>query len=623
MKPEPTTKSTTAWRVPASSTWPGLLIVIGLLLAGFALRAVYAYGLPLNTDEEVHLQIARGFSVHPNTFNLPLGSRSTNHPVLSLYLTAAGWHLSGGSVFGTRVAFALFGCVGLLGVFLLARHLFGDLAAYLALALAAVDRHLITTQVLLLEPAYLAVVPWMLWSFLLCCERNRWLHWVLLACLMATGYWFSEVSLLVVAGMGLYVIASGQLKSVILNRKFQVAGLLFLLMIAPPLVWNHFNEAINFKRNAAKVGSFGFSPRILLLYVGDVLICFKKATWILLNYGSAMYMPIHIPCHAWAGAVYIAAVVVAVVRMWTKGHGLLFSVLLVVALFCTVVGAREPWNEFGWGSASLWAVLVVTAGVLARARFAQYVPLVLGICAIPTLLFLAGPKWTYTAPCPEVAYAGRMYWYLRDDKPRQDDILAAVRATDRLLERRPDSPVALHYRARGLTADPAEEIRARKRLAELAPRDPMIGRYQAEELIHQGRADAAHALLTSLVEKHPDCWQLHQELAEVKKAFGDHEGAAAHLRRALELKPEHVGLYVQLAGRLFAIGEQAEAMASLEAAAQLEERPHEAFLRWAEQMIDRGHHCQALPLIRRARELAPQAAGIPRLLREAREGCES
>jgi hypothetical protein len=131
-----------------------IALVVGLLAIGAALRLIYARGLPVDFDQELHLAQARKMSLSPGAFYFPLAGPDKCHPALVVWLTAAANWAGRGNLFAIRVFFVFLHVVGLAGLYRLAGALFGCRVAVLALALATIDRNLITASAWPLEPYF-------------------------------------------------------------------------------------------------------------------------------------------------------------------------------------------------------------------------------------------------------------------------------------------------------------------------------------------------------------------------------------------------------------------------------------------------------------------------------------
>jgi len=338
-----------------------------LLLLALAARVFYAYGLPLNGDELAHLEEARKLSLRPGSFDVPLDSQVTTHPLGVLYVTALANWVGGGSVFVVRQAFVALSLIGLVGLYVLAGWLFGPRVALIALALAAVDRHLVAAAGVFLEsPSVIFLAPWTILLMHRCLVRGLPRDWLLLGLLCGAGYWFSTVFLVMLLPFGLYVLLTGKLTRVLKCRWMYMGLAVLVAMMLPPLIGDMCSGGTNYERNVGKVGLIGLSPRMAVLYVGDLLICLKDPTWIDQNMTGKMYAPWYVPCNWVTGLVYMAMGIVSL-RFWRDERVLLL--LLVIGGFLipvTLLDAREPWNEFTWASSTVFAAILLTVWVMDR-----------------------------------------------------------------------------------------------------------------------------------------------------------------------------------------------------------------------------------------------------------------
>ena len=228
-------------------------LVICLLLLATGLRMIYGYDLIKNPlEESQRIEFIKRFSVQPGKINLPMGNAVSQHTVLSAYITALGYWLSGGSVYGIRIIYVLLSVFGLLGLFYLTRELFGYRAAIVALFLGTVDHHLISYAPDFSEPVYLCLVPWLILSVYRAVQLERANYWIIIGVIGGLGYMCSEIFLLLALPIVLTILFSGKASTVFKTPRFYIAWLVFFLIILPSLVWNYNHQFVNIVRHTER-----------------------------------------------------------------------------------------------------------------------------------------------------------------------------------------------------------------------------------------------------------------------------------------------------------------------------------------------------------------------------------
>lgn len=596
-------------------------VVLILLLVAASLRLVYAHGLPMNFDEVDHWNLALTVSLRPGAFHFPLGSPRTNHPLLCVYLIALGQWLGHGSVFFVRVVFVALSLGGLVGVCVLTKRLFGAKPALVALALAVVDRHLVTSAAVFLEPTYLNLMPWTLLVIyrLLAGGAPSLGLWVALGILVGTGYQFSEIYLLVLPPLALCMVWGMGARRALLQWGPWLAVGLFLLLIAPSLIWNVLHHGQNFDRTVTKVNGIGLSPRCLLLLLGDVLICLKNPTWIVMEWHHAMYVPTTIPCFWIAGVVYLTCGLAALRHARQLEYTFLLLFIACAVLPISLLDRHEPWNEIGWASMILLALLPLTAVMLTAAvprRVGPVLAAVLGIVFTGHLaVFLGEPKWGYPTPCDEVRFVGSAY--APHDRQGNLDPAVGARRTEAFLREHPRSAIGYYYQA-FFTRDPQQWRRSLDMALRIEPDNPAVRLMQAKAYGRAGRYAKAEELLQQALAAGDDCFALHAQLAETTLFLKDNTLAEKHALEALYRKPDEYPMYVILYCVRQERGDVDGAKAALDRFVTMGfDRPEEGFAATARLLLRLDQPRQAAELLDRALKLAPDREDIWKLRKQA------
>ena len=600
----------TFWNAPGVR--PAMLIS-AILLAAMCLRMAYAHGLPPNYDEGNYAEVASTISLWPSTFHLPIASRQMDHPILCVYITALGLWIGQGSILFVRFLYIMISVVGLLGVLRLAQVLFGFRAAIVALALAAIDRHLVTNAVYMLEPVHLALVPWTLLVMYRCVTLESRRSWIVLGILTGVGYLVSEIFLILGAPFVLYVLITGKLLRVLRNPWAWLGAGVAALFIAPNLLWNYFSSAPSVERSATRIGPFGLSPRFLILYLGDILIGLKDSTWVVMARFHAMWPPVWITCFSFAGAAYLASAAWSLRYMRDNRMALLVSAVAGIAAPVSLMNAREPWNEFGWASATVFPAICLTAYVADRLlnyKFLRWAGAAAGVLLLgATVHFLLGPKYAYPSPFWEKAMIGEVFWNIKTH--RSGEALAVVEEAAR---RHPDSAITQVLRGT-LTRDEAVRSAAMNKALELDPYNALALFLQAKVLGDARDWPGAMILLRRALDHGGDFYEIHHHIAIAAFGMGDYAEAEKEALAGLEMKPDAYHLYEVLFFTRNAKGDAQGAQKAIDRLARGEDEPYLAYLRAAKVYASAGQFDLARRYYEQARQLKGDLESGPAWLR--------
>jgi tetratricopeptide (TPR) repeat protein len=479
------------------------------------------------------------------------------------------------------------------------------------LILAAVDRHLVSSAGVFLEsPTVICLAPWTILLMRRCLQFGAARDWLLLGLLFGLGFWLSTLFLVMLLPLAMYILATGRVKQVLASPwMYAGVGLLILIML-PPLIADLGDGAGNLDRNTAKVGSLGVSPRGLLLYVGDLMMCLKDPLWIIESMSVDMYSPVYVPCFWVIGSIYLV-LATAALRFWRdEGVLLLILVLVGVMIPVTLLDAREPWNEFTWASSTVYVVILLAAMVLGRlwsARLGKIAASAIMVySAATTLLFLGGPKWGYFCPDWQRAYIGQHFalgcqtdWNPHRF-PRAEAREAARKLADRVIDRHPDCAIAWFFRSQ--CARTAEEQRfALQQVLSLDPTNRLVLQQEVHNLIVRKNWAGAKRGLMQLAGLGDASFRFYSMLAEVEYRLGNFGVAAAAALRALEIKPDDSQPYGVLCLAHEALGDAEKSEEVRKRYAALHPAgAAEAYLSLAGELIARG-------ALRRGRELLEAA----------------
>jgi len=577
-----------------------------ILLAAFVLRLTYAHNLPLNQDEMDHLELAKTISLSPDHLNLPLGNQVTNHPILSTYIIAFGNWLGKGSIFTIRAIFIIISLWGMIGLFTLAQNFFGYRTAVIALLLASFDHHLITYAPVFLEPVYLCLVPWVILSIYKIVTLDNSRHWLLIGIFFGLGYQCSEIFLLLLMGMSFYIISSRKTGRVLQSGNFYLSVLIFLLLVSPHIIWNINNQAVNIIRHVERVSSWGLVPRVMLLYIGDLLICLKDSSWIVMGLTNKIYSPWFIPCHWFSGLAYLSALGYSLRFFRNNHYAVLHLFIWPVFLLVSFMNANEPWNESGWASMTVFPVIVLAASVMNKIYDIPRGRILMGIFSIIVIffavLFLRGPKFCYASPCWEKNFLGKVLYY-----KSQRDAQMSETLINKTLIKHPDSAIVWYFKA-DVSKNAEEKVACFTKVLELDHFNPLVSKKLAKDLIRTGNNKKASTLLQHSLNKGNDFVSIRKLLCQAEYNLKNYSAAEAHINQALRMKPDGFDLYKSLYYIKIKQGKETEALKALDRYVMSTAEPHNVYLSLSEACLKEGNPRRAAILRKRALAINPEMA---------------
>lgn len=581
-----------------------------ILVAGLAVRAYYATDLPLTFDEVEHLKAAREISLAPDALHLPLGSRAGNRTIGPVYLTAFGDWVGGGSVFVTRLVFIALSLIELAGVYVLTREAFGSRrAALLALVLASLDRYLVSRSPVLIPTGHLCLVPWALLLMIRCTNRSSIRDWVLFGAICGLGWnWYQLYSFLPLT-LGGYLLASGRLLKHLRQPGPYLALGIFVLLMAPNFVGGQVGHGSAIAYGLERVTGLGFTPRVLLLYAGDLLMCLKDTTWIAQYGGDRMFLPYWIPCHWVAGLFYLVSVVCLSWSWRDRATGVLLAAIVVPATIATIAVPSQPFNNFWWAECTLIPALCLAGRfadkLMVRRAGQMVVGAGLGGLTMILLTFLGGPQWGYFCPSWEHSFVGQVLvtqtrpaW----NSPRYTATAARVEIQElcrQVIEEHPESAIAWYYWGMS-AADAGQRQQAMTRALAQDPNNALVLVEQADRRASSGDLMGAQRLLQALVARDPHFLIACIKLTYVEFALGNFSEAIRYTRHIQTIKPEDYDSYRILAMIHDASGDRPESTRMAERYLAKHPRPAAAYLSLAETFWQRGERDRGLTYLEQA-----------------------
>jgi 4-amino-4-deoxy-L-arabinose transferase-like glycosyltransferase len=599
----------------AGAVWREVAWVALWLAAGLALRLTYAEGLRPNFDETKYLDAAASL-VKSGALPVAMSSRAISHPMLSIYPTAAGYWLGSGSVFAIRCGYVVLSGVGLLGLYGLARGLFGAPVAGLALMLGALDRHLINRACAFTpDGLYLSLVPCLMYLMLRCASGARGGWWLALGVMGGAACLTYETSVLLVPPFILFLFLRRRLGAALRNPAAWAAAACVALAVVLVLGAEPSGGASNLRYAGSMLGTAGITLRPLLLYLGDLLICLRDTAWVALGLGREAYLPDYLPCLWVAGLTYLICFL-ASLRQARKSERL-FLILFVVGVCVPAALPRrhESWNNFWWASASLPPMLVLTSQALhslVPRRVGRFLGRALvAVCVLLALPVVLGPKRTYAflVPCAEKAYEARMCELISD--PEAGPAYAGARQlTDDYLRAHPQSVVAWTYKA-SLAPTPDERLALIEHALALEPHNPYAAVVAADTLMRFGENKRAAELLRDQLARGQRSSFVLLLLSEVELRLGRPAVARERALDMIRRAPEDVNAYMLLFFAVDAMGRSEEAQEALDECSRWGASPETPYVDAASVFAHNGELEKARIYYEQARRLAPHLPKQP------------
>jgi len=586
-----------------------LIIPAVLMAVGLCLRTVYAWDLPLNLDEQGHMQVIGSLGNPASGWLCFLGSRLTSHPLFSDYLTGMGMVVSNGNLLFVREIYISVSLAGLLGIYVLTRRLFGERAAVIALGLAAVDRYMVAWSPLLVEQAGYAATPWILYLFYRAVEDGHARSYLWLGATSGVAYMFYEPTLLIAIPLALYCLIFGKLKGILRTPALWAGAGLFMLIIFPHLIWNALNDWANFQRHASLAGGLGLSPRVLLLYLGDIFISEADPFWLALDSGNTVYAPFRIPCHALASAVYLSGVILCLRQYRRRPYNLLLLIFFATALVVSLINAHESWNNFWWATPCLVTSIILAAALLGRITHNSKVSAIglLLFITIPTLIFLTGDKLGYPDYDTEVNHTGRMLVHRMTQAGGGGMAAAIMKAEAQIfVAEHPGSSLGHYYLAEAYAGTPDLAETHLATASRLNPANPLAANNKAEKYMTAGNWQDAISTLDRVTESGRDYYVIRKKLALASYKAGRLSRAEIHALEALHKKPDARDLLALLFLIHNKSGNSAKADYFLEAYIKATyDFAWRGYLDIAHVLMEEGDKAQALVYMEKARALHP------------------
>lgn len=286
------------------------------------------------------------------------------HPLLLQGTIGAAFHLFGVGDFVARtVVVILFGIGTVLGTYLLARELYGALAAaFSTLLLAALPYHVILSRQVMVDTAMAFFAVLALWM-LVAAIRRRSEGWLLGAAIVAAAATLTkEVAILLLVPVGIYIAATGEWRRFRTSGWF-LAAMAYLIVIAPFIL----SRALGPQGNASEfvLWQFARPPNHAPDYFARVAIQFFGPGFGLLTLAGAIHMMRARAKHHLLLALTVL-VLAAFFQLWpTKLFPYLMPIAPLVSVIAgvgaaSIVGVRWRVGKRVWatGAVALLTILI-------------------------------------------------------------------------------------------------------------------------------------------------------------------------------------------------------------------------------------------------------------------------
>ena len=240
------------------------LILGAILLVAAAVRLYNLEEVPAGFwhDEAHTLAIARGYATDPGS--IPVYEPSAHRPSLFIMIVAALVKLAGISVTVPRIVAALFGLMGIVVIFLLARHILGEAGGLIAAFLAAFMRWDINFSRIAFDATagvmFAALTGWMTFR---ATRTGKHSDYALAGVCLGLGTWFYIANQLffIVAGFTLLhhlIVGRPPLRRFIMSAAIMM---LVALFVTAPLVQFAINDPDTFFERSRQVSLFSITHR--------------------------------------------------------------------------------------------------------------------------------------------------------------------------------------------------------------------------------------------------------------------------------------------------------------------------------------------------------------------------
>jgi tetratricopeptide (TPR) repeat protein len=537
------------------------LVAVVLLLA-FLIRCYYATQIEFeNEDEVAKFTLAQGISFHPDNFYVPVGSEKLFHPPLNQYLIKMGLLLGGENPFAARLPFLLLGTLSLLFVYLLAREGLGKRGALFALVLVSFDQYLIQMSILMIERVYISFLPPAMYLFYRGLGTGKRKYFLFLGVVLGLGYLGKESILLLLPGFGLFMLFNARFRPYLFRPHIYITLLITVMIILPNLLWNVTHGAPSFERHVMKIQDFGFVPRAIALYLGELIIASLDKAYLFLNSGHRIWSEAQVTPHWVVGIVCLIGTIMAL-KEWKKP----FFQLLLLLFFTVVTGVsflspHEDLNNFWWASASYVPALIMAAHLLNQISRAGKSGFFLVALFLFYVVFRGWGFVNYPDPCSRYLSTEMEQLCRINRANRSDNHAKAEELCRQLLGGKPKSDMGhlflgetYFYQER---YDEAEENY--QAAYNLNPKNAMVPYFRARVFVAKDQLENAAGEMYKALNLDLKNYTLHYHLAIIYNAMGNVDGAIEEMERAITLKSDKWENYGFLAVLYFHKGEYAQA----------------------------------------------------------------
>lgn len=269
------------------------LILLGIIIVGFALRYYGALNCCVVWDERQDFISAREISLDLKHLHMPLvDTRPEGSPMAGNYLIRAGWYIFGDNLLGARLPFVIIGTLNILLIYFLAKMELGVMGALFAASLLATCQFNITTSRIAdnTNSAILFITIISLWLFYKALKNSDEKLFLINGIVIGIDFWFREDMLFLIPIYIIFLAVCPKFRFWLRNKNLWISFSISLLM-ALPLIYFSLDPAATRFGYIRDESIFGISLNGIGLYLGELILLAIKPFPKFFNYvaGSLDY----------------------------------------------------------------------------------------------------------------------------------------------------------------------------------------------------------------------------------------------------------------------------------------------------------------------------------------------
>jgi len=254
------------------------VILLFIILIGFALRFYSAIAKPINEDEWNDLKIARMISFDSKNLNLPvIDERSdSNCPMPFYYVVKSGLHVFGDFLLGARLPFIILGTITILLVYFFVKSVLGVGVALFSSFLLSISQLAISiTRFADLNVIVMLISIVSLFLFYKSLINKNKYFLLLNGLLIGIGFWFRESICLLIPIYIVFLLSCREYRVWLKNRYVWTSfATAFFLML--PRICLILSPGVSRIEYIYKTVHTGISMNPLALYLGELILLIIK-----------------------------------------------------------------------------------------------------------------------------------------------------------------------------------------------------------------------------------------------------------------------------------------------------------------------------------------------------------